>query len=280
MQQIHWTNQGVPVLGVAGPSGSGKTTLLEALIPRLANRGLRVGVLKHARHELRMDAPGTDTSRLYTAGAAMVIAEDARQLAIRRALSDVNDWPVGMEAAPPDLDLLLVEGYRDAPIARISVAPDPHVSGVFAQVGSDVKHAESVVCDWLAAVWALRPWGALRLDDCRAVPEAASGLAWELPPVPGVPWPLSLLLAAMRWRPDSAWIIAPTTVDESALGPLLNARTPGMWLIGQPSLFLVEPQLHARAQLLASRKEPVADVVDLLESLQRKDADCGTDPKG
>ena len=33
----------LPLLGIAAWSGTGKTTLLEALLPRLRERGLRVG---------------------------------------------------------------------------------------------------------------------------------------------------------------------------------------------------------------------------------------------
>ena len=41
-------------VAISGYSGSGKTTLIEALLPRLATRGLRVGVLKHDTHRLAL----------------------------------------------------------------------------------------------------------------------------------------------------------------------------------------------------------------------------------
>ncbi|TNI24335.1 molybdopterin-guanine dinucleotide biosynthesis protein MobB, partial [Aeromonas veronii] len=41
----------LPLLGFAAWSGTGKTTLLEQLIPLLVDRGLRIGVLKHAHHD-------------------------------------------------------------------------------------------------------------------------------------------------------------------------------------------------------------------------------------
>ena len=43
------------VFGFAGYSGSGKTTLIEQLIPRLAKRGLRVSLIKHAHHTFDVD---------------------------------------------------------------------------------------------------------------------------------------------------------------------------------------------------------------------------------
>ena len=43
------------VFGFAGYSGSGKTTLIEQRIPRLAKRGLRVSLIKHAHHTFDVD---------------------------------------------------------------------------------------------------------------------------------------------------------------------------------------------------------------------------------
>ncbi|WP_290797492.1 molybdopterin-guanine dinucleotide biosynthesis protein MobB, partial [Halomonas sp.] len=51
----------LPLLGIAAWSGTGKTTLLEALLPRLAERGLRVAVIKHAHHTFDVDQPGKDS---------------------------------------------------------------------------------------------------------------------------------------------------------------------------------------------------------------------------
>jgi len=59
-----------PVLGIAGWSGSGKTTLLERLIPALARRGVRVGVIKQTHHDFELDRPGKDSHRLRQAGAS------------------------------------------------------------------------------------------------------------------------------------------------------------------------------------------------------------------
>ena len=58
-----------PVLGFAAFSGTGKTTLLKQLIPQLAERGIRLGVIKHAHHNFDIDKPGKDSYRLRKAGA-------------------------------------------------------------------------------------------------------------------------------------------------------------------------------------------------------------------
>ncbi len=58
-----------PVLGICGSSGAGKTTLIEALIPRLHSLRLKVAVVKHGAHNVRVDAPGKDSDRFFQTGA-------------------------------------------------------------------------------------------------------------------------------------------------------------------------------------------------------------------
>ena len=51
------TNAHIPILGFAAWSGTGKTTLLRRLLPILARRGIRVGMVKHAHHDFDVDTP-------------------------------------------------------------------------------------------------------------------------------------------------------------------------------------------------------------------------------
>ncbi|HUV39919.1 MAG TPA: molybdopterin-guanine dinucleotide biosynthesis protein B, partial [Planctomycetota bacterium] len=59
----------LPIFGVCGHSGSGKTTLIEALIPRLAARGLSVAVAKFHAHGIQVDREGKDSDRFFRTGA-------------------------------------------------------------------------------------------------------------------------------------------------------------------------------------------------------------------
>jgi molybdopterin-guanine dinucleotide biosynthesis protein MobB len=61
------------ILGFAGYSGAGKTTLIEQLIPRSTKQGLRVSLIKHARHAFDIDKPGKDSFRHREAGASEVM---------------------------------------------------------------------------------------------------------------------------------------------------------------------------------------------------------------
>lgn len=114
----------VPLLGFVAASGTGKTTLLKALIPLLKDQGLRIGVIKHSHHAFAIDHPGKDSYELRIAGANSVMLSSAT----RRAL--IMEWPDHREpdlAAELDLfplqnlDLVLIEGFKHAPIAKIEV---------------------------------------------------------------------------------------------------------------------------------------------------------------
>ena len=66
-----------PMIGFAAYSGTGKTTLLLKLLPLLKQTGLRIGMVKHAHHDIEMDYPGKDSYELRKAGAdEMLITGD------------------------------------------------------------------------------------------------------------------------------------------------------------------------------------------------------------
>lgn len=107
-----------PVVTFAAYSGSGKTTYLSTLIPKLKSLGLHVAVIKHDGHEFQIDRPGTDTSRLYAAGADTVAIASANQLAIiRRASLAVADIVPEIQGT----DLILTEGFKHGPFPKVAL---------------------------------------------------------------------------------------------------------------------------------------------------------------
>lgn len=90
-----------PIVGVIGRSGSGKTTLIEALIPALAELGVRVATVKRTPR-FDIDKPGKDSWRHGQAGATAYVVASASQLAfvettpLEPAHSDADD------TAPPE----------------------------------------------------------------------------------------------------------------------------------------------------------------------------------
>ncbi len=138
---------GVPVLGICARSGTGKTTLLRRLLPLLRARGVRVGVVKHAHHSFEIDRPGKDSYELRTAGAEQILVASRQRVALVRELGqeaepDLEDLLCCLDTR--SLDLVLVEGYKQAPIPKIELHRaalgqpllHPRVPGVIA-VASD-----------------------------------------------------------------------------------------------------------------------------------------------
>jgi molybdopterin-guanine dinucleotide biosynthesis protein B len=110
------------VLGIAGYSGSGKTTLIEKLVPELGRRGYRIGVLKHAHHAFDVDKPGKDSYRFRVAGAASVIVASSNRWALMQELRGADEPTLDeLLLKLSECDLVLVEGYKHAPIDKLEV---------------------------------------------------------------------------------------------------------------------------------------------------------------
>jgi molybdopterin-guanine dinucleotide biosynthesis protein B len=110
------------VFGFAGYSGSGKTTLIEGLIPRLVAAGLVVSLIKHAHHGFDIDRPGKDSYRHRQAGCTEVLlVSDQRWVLMHELRGRAEpDLARQLELLSP-CDLVLVEGYKEAPIPKLEV---------------------------------------------------------------------------------------------------------------------------------------------------------------
>lgn len=115
----------VPVVGFVAPSGTGKTTLLEAVIARLRERGVRVGLIKHTHHRFDIDRPGKDSHRLREAGARQVMVGSRRRWALiteRDSDSTEPDLAELLAAMDPArLDLILVEGFKHEAFPKVEL---------------------------------------------------------------------------------------------------------------------------------------------------------------
>jgi len=116
------------VVSFVGRSNSGKTTLLEKLIALLRQRGYRVGVVKHTlRAGVETDLPGTDTRRLWEAGAEHVAFVTPDRIVHTRRYAELPPLEAAL-AGVGDVDLLLIEGFKYGPYPKIEVvraARDP-----------------------------------------------------------------------------------------------------------------------------------------------------------
>ncbi len=110
------------VFGFAGYSGSGKTTLIEQLIPRLVLRGLRVSLIKHAHHLFDIDKPGKDSYRHREAGASEVLLTSDQRWVLMHELRNEPEPSLDEQLRRfSPCDLVLVEGYKHAPIPKLEV---------------------------------------------------------------------------------------------------------------------------------------------------------------
>ncbi|MCK5901547.1 MAG: molybdopterin-guanine dinucleotide biosynthesis protein B [Cocleimonas sp.] len=115
----------LPLLGFAAYSGTGKTTLLCQLIPLLKEKGIKIGVIKHAHHHFDIDHPKKDSYELRKAGAeTLLIASHKRTAIIIEHAHEPQDPSLvtALNKMPMDnLDLLLVEGFKHADFPKIEL---------------------------------------------------------------------------------------------------------------------------------------------------------------
>lgn len=112
----------IPVLAIAAWSGTGKTTLLKAIIPTLCARGVRPGLIKHTHHNMDVDTPGKDSYELRKAGAAQTLVASSQRWALMTETPDEKEIDLAYLISRMDhsrLDLVLVEGFKHEPVAKI-----------------------------------------------------------------------------------------------------------------------------------------------------------------
>ncbi len=118
-------NTKIPIIGFAAYSGTGKTTLLINIIPILKQRGLEVGVIKHAHHTFEIDQPGKDSYELRKAGASQMLIGSKQRWALM-VEQDEEDQQKRLEEYilhmdQDKLDLILVEGFKPEAIPKIEL---------------------------------------------------------------------------------------------------------------------------------------------------------------
>ncbi len=137
----------VPMLGFAAYSGTGKTTLLVQLLPLLKAQGLRVAIIKHAHHNFDVDKPGKDSYELRKAGATPMIISSSKRTVLmldKETESEPQLDELIQYIDPEQVDLLLIEGFKQWPFAKIELhRPSTGKDLMF----PEDKHIIALACD-------------------------------------------------------------------------------------------------------------------------------------
>lgn len=112
----------IPVIGVTGKSGAGKTEFLTIIIKELKSRGHKVAAVKHTMHQVDIDREGKDSYRMFQAGSEAVGLASLSQLAVYMETDEQWDPRDIAVKFFPRVDIVLVEGFKDAPLPRIGIA--------------------------------------------------------------------------------------------------------------------------------------------------------------
>ena len=155
----------LPVIGIcAAGSNAGKTTLITQLIPELAKHNLRVSVIKHAHHQFDIDHKGKDSYQIREAGAVQTLIASNKRWALMTELAqepDLDDLIAKFDNRYADL--ILVEGFKQANIAKIEVhrpslnmpllaAQDTNIVAVASDAALELNHIPVLDLNNIAAV--------------------------------------------------------------------------------------------------------------------------------
>ena len=111
----------VTIISIAGKQNAGKTTLIKDLIPKLKEQGYRVGTLKYNIRKFDIDHEGKDTYKYSNSGADSVAISSQNEFVVMKKTAKPLTLHEIIEAHFNDVDVVLVEGYREDDYSRIRI---------------------------------------------------------------------------------------------------------------------------------------------------------------
>ncbi len=110
------------IVSIIGHKNAGKTTLAAALVREFKRQKKRVATIKHASHPVDIDREGTDSWRHWHEGNAdgVLVAAPEVRFTVERRPDDTGPEALARRYFA-DMDVVVVEGFKAAPIPKIEV---------------------------------------------------------------------------------------------------------------------------------------------------------------
>ena len=115
------SSKDVTIISIAGKQNAGKTTLIKDLIPKLKEHGYRVGTLKYNIRKFDIDHEGKDTYKYSSSGADSVAISTLSEFVVMKKTAKPLTLQEIIEAHFSDVDVVLVEGYREDGYPRVRI---------------------------------------------------------------------------------------------------------------------------------------------------------------
>ncbi len=140
-------NNRPPAISFIARSGTGKTTLLTQVIADLKASGYRVGVIKHDAHHFDIDHPGKDSYRFTASGADTMLISSSSKLAIVKQHTKSPSLDEMIESYFPDVDLVLVEGFKQSGLPQIELFRSGHTSELLCGLVTEQSQILAIATD-------------------------------------------------------------------------------------------------------------------------------------
>lgn len=114
-------SEDVTIISIVGKQNAGKTTLIKDLIPKLKNQGYRVGTLKYNIRKFDIDHESKDTYKYYHSGADSVAISSQNEFVVMKKMATPPTLHEIIETHLNDVNVVLVEGYREDDYPRIRI---------------------------------------------------------------------------------------------------------------------------------------------------------------
>ena len=112
----------IPIIGFVGEKKSGKTLILQKVIALLAKNKFKIGVIKHTGHGFKIDHPDTDSYKLFASGAKKIALLGHGEVGFYGKAAPEPSPEQVRDLYLPEMDAVLVEGFKDAAIPKVLIA--------------------------------------------------------------------------------------------------------------------------------------------------------------